>query len=185
MTLRRNCLTELTAKGSYVTDGLVQYRPDIKGSFDEEGDSYSAARHQIKVDVIPTIAFNKAFRDVVTEKVLDVADRTNPIPSTFIDHGSDTINEVLTPGSVGQITGRRLKVDIAAADEGVFFVAEDKTETKVPALVKNNPSELIFSIPALAPGFYDVVIRSRYRGGLTPRNGTFKEAIEVLAPAFS
>lgn len=180
LTLRKNSIIELTSQGNYVNDGLAQYRPDIKGSFDEEGDSYDGGRHQIKVDVIPTVGYNKSFRDISVEKVNDVADRTNPIPTKFIDHGSDTINEVLTPGSIGQLTGRRLKIDPEASDEGLFFIAEDNTETRVATLVKNNPSELIFSVPELPAGFYSIQVRNRYNRATQLRTGEIKAAMEVL-----
>lgn len=182
ITLWNNSILELAKRGYYVNTALEQRRPDIKGSFESEEDTFDANRHQIKVDTIPTTQFIKAFRDISVQKVNDVADRSNPVLSKYIDHGSDTIDEVLTSGSIGQLTGRRLKVDEAAADEGLYFIAEDITETKITTIVKNNPSEIIFGVPeGMAAGFYQLQVRNRYNKSNEPRVSTLKTSIEVLA----
>ena len=182
ITLWNNSILELAKRGYYVNTALEQRRPDIKGSFENEEDSYDPNRHQIKVDVIATNQFNKGFRDMSVEKVNDVADRTNPVPSKFIDHGSDTINEVLTSGGFGQLTGRRLKFDPEAVDEGLYFIAEDKSEAKVTTVVKNNPSEIIFGVPeSLAPNFYQLQVRNRFNKSIDLRVSTLTVDLEVLA----
>jgi hypothetical protein len=62
-------------------------------------------------------------------------------------------------GGMGQITGYRLRFDPSDPTQGIFFV--NGSATRVTVAGKNDPSELIFLIPAsLTPGDYSLEVRS-------------------------
>ncbi len=63
------------------------------------------------------------------EKVEAVKPSPNPIE--YRDIGSDTTNDTVTVGNIGQLSGSRLKFDPAEADEGLYFVADAGGETKL------------------------------------------------------
>ena len=90
--------------------------------------------------------------------------RSVPHPIEYRDIGSDTTNDTVTVGNIGQLSGSRLKFDPAEADEGVYFVATAGGETKVPPtdVQTNEPAKVIFLIPAtLVPGTYNIEVRAR------------------------
>jgi len=52
--------------------------------------------------------------------------------------------------TIGTLNGHRLKFDPAAADEGIYIVdANNPGETKVTAIQKNKPGQLVFLVPTL------------------------------------
>lgn len=70
--------------------------------------------------------------------------------------GTQTTNDEVTPGNIGELTGSRLRYDPAAADEGIFFVAAaDGAETKVDCVQLNKPASQVFMVPALVAGDYE------------------------------
>ncbi len=152
--------------------GLVELFPRMRGVFTSATDTYDPARHSLDVGANPGSRIRKAVRDdakVVKEEAVKPA----PNPIEFRDIGSDTTNNQLTPGNIGQLSGSRLKFDAAAADEGIYFVATPGgVETKVPTVQKNKPAQVVFLIPAaLGPGQYNVVVRARINGGTELRTG--------------
>lgn len=74
-----------------------------------------------------------------------------PRPLDYTDLNSGELNSQATPGGMAQVTGYRLKFDPADTSQGIFFV--NGSATRVSIVGKNNPSELMFLVPAsLAPG---------------------------------
>jgi len=66
---------------------------------------------------------------------------------------------LVTPGGMGRLTGYRLKFDPTDPNQGIFFI--NGSTTQVDVVGKNNPSELMFLVPAnLQPGAYSLEIRS-------------------------
>jgi hypothetical protein len=83
-----------------------------------------------------------------------------PLPLDYTDLNSGELNSQATPGGMAQVTGYRLKFDPADTSQGIFFAAGGSA-TRVSIVGKNNPSELMFLVPAsLAPGDYTLEIRS-------------------------
>lgn len=99
------------------------------------------------------------------------------VPIKLIDHGSETLNEVLTPEIIAQLTGRKLKIDPEAADEGLFLVG-DYTEFRVASTVKNT-SELFFSVTKLLAEFYSIQVRKRIQWCFSYEQ-EIKTSMEVL-----
>jgi len=58
------------------------------------------------------------------------------------------------------LTGRRLRFDLGDAQQGIFLVAADGSETRVERLIKVMPSEVSLIAPALPAGEYRLEVRT-------------------------
>lgn len=102
-----------------------------------------------------------------------------PQPVVFIDAESKERNTVATPNGLGGLQGSHLRFDEAMDDEGVFFIDQDKAETKALTILYNQPARLVFSIPELEPGTYAVEVRTRLHGSKRLRTGRLDATLEV------
>ena len=160
--------------------GLVELFPRMRGVFTSATDTYDPARHSLDVGANPGSRIRKTVRD--NAKVTkDEAVKPAPNPIELRDVGSDTTNDQLTPGNIGQLSGSRLKFDAGAADEGIYFVATPgDVETKVDTVQKNKPAQVVFLVPAaLTPGQYNVEVRVRISGGTELRTGQLGAVLTV------
>lgn len=103
----------------------------------------------------------------------------SPEITQFVDFNSSESNAVLTPGGIARITGEELKFDQSQADEGVFFVAADGTETRVEVIASLTEGQLMFQVPALARGEYSVAVRRAYTSSRTLRRGQLDSTLTV------
>lgn len=162
--------------------GMMDFFPRIKGVFTGPTDSFDPARHRIDIGANPGSELREAVRvGASVEKVEAVKPSPNPIE--YRDIGSDTSNDTVTIGNIGQLSGSRLKSDPAEADEGLYFVATAGGDTKVPTVQKNKPSQLVFLVPALAAGTYHLEVRARMGSGTSARElriGRLDAALTVL-----
>ena len=160
--------------------GLIELFPRVRGVFTGVTDTFDPARHSLDVGANPGIRVRTTVRDKASV-VKDEAVKPAPNPIEYRDVGSDTTNDQLTPGNIGQLSGSRLKYDEAAADEGVYFVATPGGgDTKVTTLQRNKPAQVVFLVPAgLAPGNYNVEVRARIVGGTQLRTGRLDAVLTV------
>lgn len=115
--------------------------------FDSEVDRYDPARHQ----VAPTISPGARLRNVFsTDAHVMRQEATVPAPNprAYWDKNTDTRNQTLTPGGMGQVRGYRLKFDESDESQGIFLIDADDVVTKVDVIGRNMPSELMFMVPA-------------------------------------
>jgi len=138
--------------------GLFDLYPRIKGKFNSITDYYDPSRHKLDIGATPGSRVRKYVRDnaVVgkTETILP-----KPLALEYLDLGSATTNTTITPGSIGTLRGSRLAFNASDATEGIFIVSTGGGETKVMAIQKNKPSELVFMVPSFA--YSDVYIEVR------------------------
>ncbi len=151
--------------------GMVEFFPRIKGVFNGPLDTFDPARHRIDIGANPGSELREAVRNGASvEKVEAVKPSPNPIE--YRDVGTDTTNDQITPGNIGQLSGNRLKFDAAQADEGLYFIPTlDTGDVKVTTVQKNKPSQLVFLVPALGAGGYNLEVRARIAGGTELRIG--------------
>ena len=71
---------------------------------------------------------------------------------------------MLTPDSVGRVTGQHLKLEASDEQQGVFFIAEDGREIRAPMYVTIKPAQVIFTTPALDPGDYTLRVCAKVPG---------------------
>lgn len=164
--------------GYSINTSLFNISPSIVGVFNGKEDSFDATRHAVRVNVTPGIklrGMEAEFKPVKTETV-------KPIPSLldFRDVASSLVNQVITPGSVGHLTGNRLNHDATDNQQGIFFVASDGTSVRVTTLVRHKPAELIFMIPSgLKPGNYHLEVRAVARNSKEVRTGRLLQELIV------
>jgi hypothetical protein len=95
----------------------------------------------------------------------------------YTDLNSGELNRRITPGGMGQLTGYRLRFDPADPEQGIFFI--NGSATRVSVTGKNNPSELVFLVPAgLTPGDYRLELRSTMGNGAL-HTGVLAETLTV------
>lgn len=152
--------------------GMMDFFPRIKGVFNGPNDTFDPARHQIDVGANPGTELRDEVRAAATvQKVEAIKPAPNPIE--YRDVASDTSNDVLTPGNIGEVSGSRLKYDQAQADEGVYIIAVTGGEgdVKVAQMQKNKPGQLVFLVPSsLVNGTYYLEVRARMGQGSTSRD---------------
>lgn len=159
--------------------GLVELFPRMRGVFTSATDTYDPARHSLDVGANPGSRVRKTVRDNATV-VKEEAVKPAPNPIEFRDIASDTSNGQVTPDNIGQLSGNRLKFDAAQADEGAYFVPLGiGAPTKVATVQKNKPSQLVFLIPTLAVGDYQIEVRARISGGTELRTGRLDAVLTV------
>jgi hypothetical protein len=172
-------IESMVLEGQNVNTPGANYGASIKGVFNGQADSYDASRHQVRATVSPGKRFRKAIegRAQVT-KGEAVTPRPNPLEYT--DLNSEARNSVLTPGGMGRLVGHRLKFDPTAADQGIFFVAADDTETRVEVVGRNKPAELMFLVPdSLPAGEYTLEVRATMRNNDDVRTGALDVPLTV------
>lgn len=98
----------------------------------------------------------------------------------YLDHARESRNDKLTPGGVGELRGKLLKVDPEAAKQGVYFLGDDGGEVKSPLVIRNKPSNLLFEVPeSLAIGDYTLEIRSIVKRTSSIRTGQLGDSLTV------
>lgn len=153
-------IINLVTQGNTVATPLVNIRPTISGVFNGDDDKFDRARHQVRINVSPGLRLRKSGGQITSQKI--AAQERQPAPVHFFDNGSETQDEIITPGRGARITGSLLKFDEADQNQGIFFAnEEDSSETRVDSpMLKNKPGELIFMNPELPAGTYRLEVRS-------------------------
>lgn len=169
----------LLVEGNTVNTPVANYTTSIKGVFDGPDENFDASRHHLRPIANPGTRIRKTLRQR-GQPIKQEAVTPRPNPVEYIDINSDTRNSILTPGGMGRISGHRLQFDAATPEQGVFFVAEDGTETRVDVVGRNKPSELVFMVPdSLADGDYTLEVRAYIYGGNDLRTGALDTPLTV------
>jgi len=165
-------------QGYGINTEFIKVRPAIQGVFKDKEDVFDPARHQIKFRVKLGKYYNEAAQNVKTEKVSPV--NNAPLPEELIDIKSGTVNEILTPDEPATLKGQRMKFDPEDADQGIFFIAADDTETRVTKIISEKTSEIIFMVPAgLAAGNYTLEVRVLPKGNKEVKKGMLTKKLTV------
>lgn len=173
--LREDTIIAALLEGYTVNTNTARYRLSIKGVFAAITDYFDPRRHRAQIKITAGKRLKKAVKQARMQKV--AARDQEPRPLDYYDHGSETRNISITPFSGATLHGFRLKVDLAQPDEGIFFVAADRSATRVTQVMDNSPRRLIFMVPELAPGDYTLQIRARFGADL--RTGVLFDTLTV------
>jgi hypothetical protein len=170
-------VTDEVATGNHVNLPMANFKPSITGVFTSITDSFDPARHTRKGSISQGTMLTQKMQKAAVEKVL----QGMPIPVLleYLDINTQATNSNLTPNGIGQIVGEELKFDPAKPEEGIYFVAENGTETKVSVLASRTEGKLVFSIPALAAGNYTLEVRRVYTKNNQVRVGTLVDTLAV------
>ena len=148
--------------GDSISTPLFRIKGSIKGVFDDEKDAFDQSKHRIRLNVRPGTRISKIIQKIKVEKV--AASIPSPLLQDYCDIDSQTTNKAITPGSVGELSGSRLKVDESDPTQGIFLISSEGTATKVVTIVRNKPGNLIFLIPKeLKNGVYQLEIRTIFQ----------------------
>jgi hypothetical protein len=168
----------MVLEGYRVITPVAIFGAKIKGRFETNEDTFNSSRHKIE----PAVSAGVDLRRAVHEKAKmeqQEAKKPRPTPEGFVDPASGERNSRVQAGRPGQVTGRRLKFDPADPTQGVFFITDDGSATRVEVMVMNTPRKLIFEVPtSLAPGEYVLEVRAVVGTG-TVRSGRLVEVLTV------
>ncbi|MGF7137816.1 DNA-binding domain-containing protein [Roseimarinus sediminis] len=173
--------------GDVITEGysinlpLCNGQPSISGVFSSPADSFDPNRHVLKYNLNPGLLIRDAIREIKTEKI-DPTDKS-PYIEQYIDVLSHTTNDVLTSKGIGEIQGSRIAFDATDEEQGIWLVATDGTATKVSTVAMNKPSKVIFMVPELAAGEYELLLKVKYPGSKTLRETTHRKLLTVSGGA--
>lgn len=156
--------------GNNVNTELFKIYPSVSGVFINREDGFDPTRHAIKLNMNPGRRLNEAIDNIELRKVEITSPQ--PVLQQFINLKSNVSNENFTPGQIASIKGSLLKFDSSDEQQGIFFIANDGSETKVANIIKNKPSELLFFVPEGMPaGSYSVEVRSKPHNTKAIRTG--------------
>lgn len=156
--------SDLLAYGIRVHLGdLVELFPKITGKFASPTAPFDRAVHRIDVGAVPGRRVRAALqRGASVARV--AATQSRPLPLAYQDLASGTSNEQLSSRTIGTLRGNRLAFHPAAADEGIFFVAADGSQTQATLVSQNTARTLVFQTPAFPPGLaLHLEVRARLR----------------------
>jgi hypothetical protein len=153
----------------------------ISGVFESPMDTFDPHRHKLHVNIRKGTVVRDAEAAVKLSKI------TAAVPQPQIlevkDSVSGKVDEILTSGGAVEINGIHIKITGTNEATGLWFVAEDGTETQAVTIITNKPAQIIALIPPLtAGGVYRVKIATQYAGGKDlkePRTTVFDKALTV------
>ncbi|MEK6477330.1 DNA-binding domain-containing protein [Catalinimonas sp. 4WD22] len=172
-------IERLLEKGFSINTGLFNIVPSIKGVFTDEDDSFDPTRHKVRINVTTGVRLKKLPQRIKVVKVDPV--EVLPKVRNYLDGSSGSKNGQITPGGIATLKGKRIKLDMAEPEQGVFLInATDSQEVRVDIVASNNPSELIFQNPqGLAAGEYWLEVRNKLNKTNEIRIGRMKHKLSV------
>ncbi|MBI9065594.1 MAG: DUF4469 domain-containing protein [Marinilabiliaceae bacterium] len=155
-------VVKAAADGKTIVTPLGSISASISGVFDNAADSFDPDRHELKFNIRTGHLFSKVAEDIKPVKVNPRQSGINIV--SFFDHASGTTNDVLTPGSIGELQGNLLKYDDSDEQQGIFFIDTQQIATKCSVVAHNAGTKLMFAIPSdLTAGIYEVEVRTGLR----------------------
>jgi hypothetical protein len=161
--------------GFNVNTPLANFSASIRGSFESDMDGFTPGRNSIEASIRPGLHLRRAMQQAQAQK--QETSLNQPRPMNYLDLNTGELNNQITPGSMGQITGYRLKFDPADPNQGIFFI--NGSAHRVSVIGQNGPSKLMFMVPAgLTSGDYRLEVRSTMGNG-TLHSGVLPEPLSV------
>lgn len=173
-------ITDYISKGQGYSDDYISVRFGISGTFQNEDDQFDPERHKVIVSALLKSAVTGMAEEVPLRKVDGRS--IEPEIDKIYDWGSETNDEILTPGDVLEISGNHLKIyGNLEEEEGVFFVSQsDKSEVRAEKIRTNEPKTLTLRIPQeLAAGTYRLHVRNTRHDSEALRLGIFTPELTV------
>lgn len=162
---------EVLSRGAAINTPMVYMAPSIGGKFDGPADRFHPSRHEMRMNAQPGSLPNSITKDIPARKVSP--NQRYPVLKTYHDASTNTVNQMLTPGGAGILSGRRLKIDPEDPEQGIFLItfnSGSREEIRISKIFRNMPSELFFTIPeTLESGEYRMEVRTLVRYSSTIR----------------
>ncbi len=150
-------IVEAISNGNNVNTELFKVQPSVTGIFENSSDSFDKNRHAIRLNLNAGSRLAEAINNIDLRKIEITSPQ--PVLQKFTDLKNSIVNESFTPGQVASIKGSLLKFNEEDAQQGIFFISQDGTETKAKQIIKNKPSELMFFAPEGLKGTFSVEVR--------------------------
>lgn len=171
-------IAQQVADGNHVNLPLANFRPSVSGVFTSAADGFDPSRHLVRTSISAGTLLNAEMEKARVEKILQPL--PCPIIIEYFDVKAKLSNGIVSPGYIGTIIGDELKFDGNNDAEGIYFIAEDGTETKVTVIATQTEGKLSFNVPStLTPGDYHIEVRRQYKSNNELRRGTFSETLHV------
>jgi hypothetical protein len=165
-------------QGYGINTEFIHIRPVIPGLFKNDEDRFDYSRHKIKFSTRLGKRYNRTADDVKVEKV--EATNNRPLPVTFEDIASATVNNMMTPDGVASLRGLRLNFNQDDPVQGIFLIDSRKDEYRVERILSQKGTHIIFQLPReLMPEEYTLEVRMLLRGNKTIKKGTLTERLTV------
>jgi hypothetical protein len=155
-------IADALLEGNTINLPLFNTSFSISGVFESPLDVFNGNRHKLNINLTKGVLLRETEKDVKFEKTNTVT----PLPQIqeVKDSISGAVNETLTANGVVEVRGYNLKIEGDDPACGLWFVADNGTETKADVLIENKPSRIIAMIPALPAGKYQVKVVTQYIG---------------------
>jgi len=103
----------------------------------------------------------KASPNVFLEQVAELTKMHEIDIYSFTNHSHGIFSTTLDSGSVAELRGRHLKIDVSDLNQGIFLIGKDGKEYRVSVYVTNMNTKQIFQIPdGLNAGDYVLELRA-------------------------
>lgn len=148
------------AEGHNVNLPIANFSTSITGIFDSPADLFDADRHKPKATVTP----GKLMRQMIGDAAFEKTSRQEPKPelSLFVDINSGVLNHTVSANGIGQLVGLFLDFNPANEAEGLYFKSANGTEFKVTQFSQRTKRKLVFLIPAIPAGNYELELRKNF-----------------------
>ncbi len=169
----------LALSGGIIQDPLFRIGTSIKGVFNNITETFNRSKHYVRLNIRPGRVLKEITGAIKVEKV----EATSPSPNVqqFKDFTSKTIDEIVTPGGVGELIGNRLKIEEEDLKQGIYFIDINGIEIRATEIVRNKPRHLIFVIPeGLVAGAYDIEVRATIYNTKTIKKGQLNANLIVV-----
>ncbi len=174
-------LTEITKNGEAINLELFKTHFSIQGLFHGATDSFDPKRHHIKINMHAGARLKKVLENLPLTKTAPTETLPHILEVRNITDGS--INGRITTKGVVEIIGNLLKVDGPNKQNGVYFVAADKSEHKVQTIIEKKPARLIAMVPDMPKGPYTLEVRTQCTTGNSliknTRAGVFTHTLQA------
>ena len=175
-------VVDVHLQGFTVTLPLLNTSFSISGVFESPMDTFDGNRHKLNINLTKGVLLREAEKSVKVEKTN--APAPQPQIQEVKDSVSGTVNDRLTSKGVVEVRGYNLKIDGDDPSCGLWFVAENGSETKATVIIDNKPSKVIAMIPELTSGSYQVKVATQYSGGgrflLAPKVFVYPKSLLVV-----
>ena len=142
--IERVCIEHLS-QGRSVNLGFCTIRPQVKGSFQNPEDSFTAEKNWIEVFFLSNPTFEK--KVTLEAKLQRVAqNKTLPLPLSLENHTTG-LEASMVAGDLLTLHGENLKFDKSAANVGVFF-EHAGIEQRVSEYAKVSGKVILFKVPS-------------------------------------
>lgn len=165
-------------RGCGFNTSFINIRPVMPGVYRDDNDRFDRKRHKIKFRASLGKRYNHVSDDIQVEKIAPPSNL--PLPATFEDVTSETVNEVLTPGGTAILNGMRLKFSQSDTLLGIFLIDSAKNEYRIEKILSHTGTKIVFQLPAsLASDEYSLEVRVLLKGNKNLKTGKLTEKLIV------